>query len=158
MHVTNSGFLASITGKLDLGSASDAQTIFAKIQLAQAEKCKQLIESIMHDVEEIQSEEKACDTMIEKARELQSQAQTSGADTEIPADMVQYFKDHGLSCAADGSSNTCDAAQWDTNLKSLTIYQNQLADKAQPLINALQNYTGQYSAHLQDTGGQPTGQ
>ena len=84
MHVTNSGFLASITGKLDLGSASDAQTIFAKIQLAQAEKCKQLIESIMHDVEEIQSEEKACDTMIETARELQSQAQTSGADTEVP--------------------------------------------------------------------------
>lgn len=157
MKITSSGLLGSITGNMDLGTG-DAQTIFAKLQLAQAEKCKKLIESIMHDVEEIQSEQKACGTMIEKARELQSQAQASGASTEMPADMVQYFKDHGLSCVADGNSNTCDAAQWDANLKSLTSYQNQLADKARPLINVLQSYTGQYSAHLQDTGGQSTEQ
>lgn len=156
MKITSSGLLGSITGNMDLGTG-DAQTIFAKLQLAQAEKCKKLIESIMHDVEEIQSEQKACGTMIEKARELQSQAQAGGAGTEMPADMVQYFKDHGLSCVSDGNSNTCDAAQWDANLTSLTSYQNQLADKARPLINVLQSYTGQYSAHL-NAGGQSTGQ
>ena len=147
VNATNS--LSQIMSDIDLGPTGSVQFMFAKLQLAQSEICKNQAESYMKQIEDIQNEQKECAEMIEKARELQNTAKTEDKCTEMPDDMKEYFQSRGLSWDTAGEDDLHTADEWDYNLKSLTNYQEQIGTKTQTLMVYLQDFIGQYNSYLQ---------
>ena len=66
VNATNS--LSQIMADIDLGPTGSVQFMFAKLQLAQSQICKNEAESYMKQIEDIQQEQKECAEMIELAR------------------------------------------------------------------------------------------
>ena len=107
----------------DLGPTSSIQLKFAALQLAQAMLSKDAANEYMGQIEKIQEEQKKSAEMIAKARDLQNQAKTGDKTTEMPADMIQFFKDRGLSWDKTGGDNFHNKDEWEYNIQSLTNYQ-----------------------------------
>ena len=147
VNATNS--LSQIMADIDLGPTGSVQFMFAKLQLAQSEICKNQAESYMKQIEDIQAEQKECAEMIAKARELQNTAKTEDECTRMPDDMKKYFQERGLSWDTAGNDDLHTADEWDYNLKSLTNYQEQIGTKTQTLMVYLQDFIGQYNSYLQ---------
>ena len=145
VNATNS--LSQIMADINLGPTGSVQFMFAKLQLAQSQICKNEAESYMKQIEDIQQEQKECAEMIELARKRQNEAKTSGECTEMPDDMVKFFNDRGLSYDNARNDKWHDADQWDYNLKSLTNYQEQIGNKTQTLMIYLQDFIGQYNSY-----------
>ena len=148
-QVTSTTSLSEIMQSIDLGPTGSVQMMFAKLQLAQSQICKNQAESYMQQIEDIQSEQKKCAEMIAKARELQNQAKTDDKCTTMPKEMRGYYKEHGLSWDTAGDDYKHTADEWDYNLKSLTNYQEQIGNKTQTLMVYLQDFIGQYNSYLQ---------
>ena len=148
-QVTNASSLTEIMQSIDLGPTGSVQMMFAKLQLAQSQICKNQAEGYMKQIEDIQTEQKKCAEMIAQARELQNKAKDSGSATTMSTEMVNYFKEHGLSWETTGSDYKHDKDEWDYNLKSLTNYQEQIGNKTQTLMVYLQDFIGQYNSYLQ---------
>jgi len=147
INATNS--LSQIMADIDLGPTGSVQMMFAKLQLAQSEICKNQATDYMKQIEDIQAEQKECAEMIELARELQSKAKSGDTCTDMPPEMVAYFEKHGLSTERTGGDDSHNADEWDYNLKSLTNYQEQIGTKTQTLMVYLQDFIGQYNSYLQ---------
>ncbi len=141
--------LSQIMADIDLGPAGGIQMLFAKLQLAQSQICKNQANDYMKQIQDIQTEQKACAAMIEKARALQNDAKTGDKATNMPADMKKFFSDRGLSWDTKGSDDKHNKDEWDYNLKSLTNYQEQIGSKTQTLMVYLQDFIGQYNSFLQ---------
>ena len=145
INATNS--LSQIMADIDLGPTGSLQFMFAKLQMAQSQICKNEAESYMKQIETIQEEQKECAEMIERARKYQNQAKTNGGTTTMPDDMVKFFNDRGLSYDNTGNDKKHNADEWDYNLKSLTNYQEQIGNKTQTLMIYLQDFIGQYNSY-----------
>ena len=65
VNATNS--LSQIMADIDLGPSGSIQFLFAKLQMAQSQICKNEAESYMKQIETIQEEQKECAEMIERA-------------------------------------------------------------------------------------------
>ena len=148
-QVNNATSLSEILDTIDLGPTGSVQMMFAKLQLAQSEICKNQAESYMKQIEDIQEEQELCANMIEQARKLQNEAKTDDKVTTMPDDMVKFFNDRGLSIESTGNDNKHDSDEWDFNLKSLTNYQEEIGNKTQTLMVYLQDFIGQYNSYLQ---------
>ena len=148
-QVTGTNSLSEILDTIDLGPTGSVQMMFAKLQLAQSEICKNQAEAYMEQIESIQEEQELCAEMIEQARALQNEAKTSGKVTTMPDDMVEFFNDRGLSIESTGNDNKHNSDEWDYNLKSLTSYQETVGNKTQTLMVYLQDFIGQYNSYLQ---------
>ena len=156
--VSGATSLSQIMSDIDLGPTGSVQFMFAKLQLAQSEICKNQAESYMKQIEDIQAEQKECAEMIAKARELQQAAKNGTGDCSwdknasvMPKEMVDYFNEKGISfdtCGGEGDY-VHNADEWDYNLKSLTNYQEQIGTKTQTLMVYLQDFIGQYNSYLQ---------
>ena len=70
-QVTGKSSLSEILDTIDLGPTGSVQMMFAKLQLAQSEICKNQAESYMKQIEDIQEEQELCAKMIEEARNCQ---------------------------------------------------------------------------------------
>ncbi len=143
--------LSGIMADIDLGPTGSIQMMFAKLQMAQSQICKNQAKDYMNQIEEIQEEQKKCAEMIEQARELQQQAKQQGTDaaTAMPKEMQDFFTQRGLSWDTTGNNDTHNADEWDYNLKSLTNYQEQIGNKTQTLMVYLQDFIGQYNSYQQ---------
>ena len=143
--------LSGIMADIDLGPTGSLQMMFAKLQLAQSQICKNQAEDYMGQIEEIQEEQKKCAEMIEQARDLQQQAKQGGEShcTTMPQEMKDFFTQRGLSWDTAGSDDLHNADEWDYNLKSLTNYQEQIGNKTQTLLIYLQDFIGQYNSYQQ---------
>ena len=155
-QVTSMTSLSEIMQSIDLGPTGSVQMMFAKLQLAQSQICKNQAESYMQQIEDIQSEQKKCAEMIAKARDLQQAAKNGTGDCSwdskasmMPQEMADYYKQHGLSYDTKGNDLANNADEWDYNLKSLTNYQEQIGNKTQTLMVYLQDFIGQYNSYLQ---------
>ena len=155
-QVTSTTSLSEIMQSIDLGPTGSVQMMFAKLQLAQSQICKNQAESYMQQIEDIQSEQKKCAEMIAKARDLQQAAKNGTGDCSwdskasmMPQEMADYYKQHGLSYDTKGNDLANNADEWDYNLKSLTNYQEQIGNKTQTLMVYLQDVIGQYNSYLQ---------
>ena len=156
--VSGATSLSQIMSDIDLGPTGSVQFMFAKLQLAQSEICKNQAESYMKQIEDIQAEQKECAEMIAKARELQQAAKNGTGDCSwdknasvMPQEMVDYFNEKGISfdtCGGEGDY-VHNADEWDYNLKSLTNYQEQIGTKTQTLMVYLQDFIGQYNSYMQ---------
>lgn len=147
--VNNSQNINNIMSNIDLGPNGSIQLMFAKLQLAQSEICKGQADEYMKQITNIQDEQKKCADMISRARELQNTAKESGGTTEMPADMVKYFTDNGISMETTGKDTQHNKDEWDYNLKGLTNFQEQIGSKTQTLMVYLQDFIGQYNSYLQ---------
>ena len=138
----------------DLGPTSSIQLKFAALQLAQAMLSKNAANEYMGQIEKIQEEQKKSAEMIAKARDLQNQAKTGDKATEMPADMIQFFKDRGLSWDKTGDDNFHNKDEWEYNIQSLTNYQESISNKTQTLMVYLQDFIGQYNSYTQGASSQ----
>ena len=145
VNATNS--LSQIMADIDLGPTGSVQFMFAKLQLAQSQICKNEAESYMKQIETIQEEQKECAEMIELARKLQNDAKSKDKCTDMPPEMVKFFEQRGLSWETTGNDKAHNADEWDYNLKSLTNYQEQIGNKTQTLMIYLQDFIGQYNSY-----------
>lgn len=145
--------LSDLMSQIDVGPAGNAQLIFAQLQLAQAEICKNNAESYMAQIESFQLEQEECAEMIGRARELQSEARTKGA-AAMPDDMLAYFSAHGLSLPEKANPGAYSTDNWEVALKSLTDYQESLGNKTQTQMTYLQDFIGQYNSYLQSASTQ----
>ena len=155
-QVNSTSSIAEIMKDINIGPTNNVQMMFAKLQLAQSELCKNQAESYMKQIEDIQDEQKKCAEMISKARDLQQAAKNGTGDCSwdknasvMPQEMADYYKEHGLSYDTKGNDLVHNADEWDYNLKSLTNYQEQIGNKTQTLMVYLQDFIGQYNSYLQ---------
>ena len=146
--------ISQILAESDLGPTSSIQMKFAALQLAQAQLCKNSANEYMDQIEKIQDEQKKSAEMIAKARDLQNQAKTGDKATEMPADMIQFFKDRGLSWDKTGDDNFHNKDEWEYNIQSLTNYQESISNKTQTLMVYLQDFIGQYNSYTQGASSQ----
>ena len=82
--------ISEIMGMIDLGPTDSIQFMFAKLQLAQAQICKNAATDYMNQIEAVQQEQKEVAEMISKARELQNKCDKKNKNTtEMQDDMNQ---------------------------------------------------------------------
>jgi len=141
--------LATLDTMITDVKSNSVQFQFAMLQLEQSAQCKKQAEDYMKQIEDIQTEQKLVAEMISRARELQNTAKNDDECTTMPADMVKFFKDRGLSYDTAGNDTKHNADEWDYNLKSLTNYQEQIGNKTQTLMVYLQDFIGQYNSYLE---------
>ena len=131
--------LPDILNDIDLGSTDSIQFLFAKLQLAQAQLCKDSANSYIQQIERLQAELTLTADTLEKMRQLQAE----GA-TEMPEDMLAFMRDRGLAYCEPK-----DFDCWAYNIESLTVYQDSLTAQTQSLMVNLQDFIGQYNSYLQ---------
>ena len=131
--------LSELLKDIDLDSADSIQFMFAKLQLAQAQLCKDSANSYMQQIEGLQAEQTLTADTLEKMRQLQAE----GA-TEMPEDMVIFMRDRGLAYYEPDSD-----IYWNYNIESVTTYQDSLTSQTQSLMIYLQDFISQYNSYLQ---------
>ena len=131
--------MSEVFNDIDFNSDNSMQLMFAKLQLAQAQLCKDSANSCMQQLQRLQEEQTLTADTLEKMRQLQAE----GA-TEMPEDMLSFMRDRGLAYCEPK-----DFDCWAYNIESLTVYQDGLASQAQSLMVNLQDFIGQYNSYLQ---------
>ena len=142
--------ISEIMGMIDLGPTDSIQFMFAKLQLAQAQICKNAATDYMNQIESVQQEQKEVAEMISKARELQNKCDKKNKNTtEMPDDMKQWMQDHGLAIENTGKDDLHNYSEWTYNIESLTNYQESISNKTQTLMVYLQDFISQYNSYVQ---------
>lgn len=131
--------MSEVFNGIDFNSDNSMQLMFAKLQLAQAQLCKDSANSCMQQLQGLQEEQTLSADTLEKMRQLQAE----GA-TEMPEDMLSFMRDRGLAYCEPK-----DFDCWAYNIESLTVYQDGLASQTQSLMVNLQDFIGQYNSYLQ---------
>ena len=131
--------MSEVFNDIDFNSDNSMQLMFAKLQLAQAQLCKDSANSCMQQLQGLQEEQTLTADTLEKMRQLQAE----GA-TEMPEDMLSFMRDRGLPYCEPK-----DFDCWAYNIESLTVYQDGLASQTQSLMVNLQDFIGQYNSYLQ---------
>ena len=156
MSTTAVSSLSQVMNDMDLGPTGSVQFMFAKLQLAQSQLCKNQAEDYMKQIEDIQKDQQAVADMISQARELQNKCETGDGDCSgdthacyMPPDMIQFFNDRGLAIESTGNDNRHNSDEWTFNIESLTNYQESISNKTQTLMVYLQDFIGQYNSYLQ---------
>lgn len=139
--VNTSGTTAQsdVLDDIDLGSTDSIQFMFAKLQLAQAQLCKDSANSFMQQIQGLQEEQALTAETLEKMRQLQAE----GA-TEMSEDILVFMRDRGLAYYEPDSP-----VYWDYNIESVMTYQDSLTDQTQTLMVYLQDFLSQYNSYLQ---------
>ena len=161
-QVNATSSLSQIMADIDLGPSGSLQFLFAKLQMAQSQICKNEAESYMNQIETIQEEQKKCADMVELARKCQNQGKngegvgeesitgktTKGKDCyPMPQELVDFMEERGLSFPNSDKDFILGAEEWDYCLKSITNYQEQVGNKTQTLMIYLQDFIGQYNSY-----------
>ena len=141
--------VSEILKDMDLGPTDSVQFAFAKLQLAQSMICKNNAEAFLKQIEETQAEQTKAAEMISKARALQQEAKNGDKCTQMPDDMVAYFKERNLSFDTDGNDMNHSFDQWTYNIQSLTNYQESVSNSTQTKMVYLQDMISQYNSYLQ---------
>ena len=131
--------MSEVFNDIDFNSDNSMQLMFAKLQLAQAQLCKDSANSCMQQLQGLQEEQTLTADTLEKMRQLQAE----GA-TEMPEDMLSFMRDRGLPYCEPK-----DFDCWAYNIESLTVYQDSLTAQTQSLMVNLQDFVGQYNSYLQ---------
>ena len=153
ISVNNNSQLSQVMSSIDLGPTESVQFQFAKLQMAQAQLCKEQATSYMKQIEDIQAEQKKTAEMIARARDLGNQAKAANHVTAMPEDMKTFFKERGLSWGSqDDDAHNKD--EWEYNVQSLTNYQESISNKTQTLMVYLQDFIGQYNSYTQGASNQ----
>ena len=118
-NIQNTNSLHSIIAEMELGPSNSIQVLFAKLQLAQAQLCKNKAQAYIEKIQKSQEEQKECAKMIEKARELQQKAKQENKATTMPQEMIDYFNKNNISYNTTNNDTLHSHDEWDYNIKSL---------------------------------------
>jgi hypothetical protein len=157
-------------------SGGSIQMQFAALQMVLAQSNKEKAQAYIDDITASQQKSKDIADMISKARELQSQAKSADDASIMPPEMLNFFKDNGLSYEGElkeevtlmgggggegfnnilkgvpGSTVTTSyevtQEQWDYNIKSLQNYQETIGTNTQQQMVFVQDFMGQYNSYL----------
>lgn len=138
IHTSGTTALSEVLKDIDLGSTDNIQFLFAKLQLAQAQLCKDSANSYIQQIEGLQAELTLTVDTLEKMRQLQA----DGA-TEMPDDVLIYMRDRGLAYYEPDSY-----VYWSYNIESVTTYQDSLTSQTQTMMVYLQDFISQYNSYL----------
>ncbi|MDY6010068.1 MAG: hypothetical protein SPJ12_02835 [Duodenibacillus sp.] len=148
--------LQDVLSDINLGPTDSIQFAFAKLQLAQAQICKNSASQYLQDIQNIQKEQSETAQMIAKARELQNACKSKTGDCSwdkeasmMPKEMADWMKERGLSYDTTGGDLANNYDEWTYNLESLTNYQESISNKTQTLMVYLQDFISQYNSYLQ---------
>ena len=148
--------ISEIMGTIDLGPTDSIQFMFAKLQLAQAQICKNAATDYMNQIESVQQEQKEVAEMISKARELQNNAKNGTGDCSwdkkasmMPQEMADWMDEHGLDYDKTGNDLANNEDEWTYAIQSLTNYQESISNKTQTLMVYLQDFISQYNSYVQ---------
>lgn len=144
--------LMEVLNDTDLGATGNAQLMAATMDLAQAQACRAQATDYLAQTDGIQNEQARTGEMIAAARKLQNDALVSGAALGMPADMVSFFKEHGLSLP-EGKTDKLTNTQWNACVQTLTEYREAVSGRTQDLMIRLQDFIAQYDSYTRDAGG-----
>ena len=139
---------------INVEEVSSLQQLFAKLQLELAQQSKANAESYIQQIEELQNEQQQNIQFLENARQLRSQAEASGQETEMPADMAAYMDARGLVYDTTGNDLLMDAYEWTVAIGSLENYQQTVNTKSQQVMAYLQDFMGQYNSYISGANAQ----
>ena len=148
--------LSEVLNDINLGPTDSIQFMFAKLQLAQSQICKNSAETYMKQIEDIQQEQSEVAEMISQARKLQNDAKTGNGNASgdkkasmMPQEMADWMRARNLSYDTTGNDLRNNYDEWTYNIESLTNYQESISNKTQTLMVYLQDFISQYNSYLQ---------
>ena len=122
--------LSEVLNDINLGPTDSIQFMFAKLQLAQSQICKNSAETYMKQIEDIQQEQSEVAEMISQARKLQNDCKAKTGDCSwdkeasmMPQEMADWMKARGLDYDTTGNDLANNYDEWTYNIESLTNYQ-----------------------------------
>ena len=103
----------------------------------------------VQQIQELQAEQQKSIQFLTNARQLRSQAESSGQGTEMPDDMAAYMNARNLHYDKTGNDLLMDAYEWTEAIDSLEMYQISVSTKVQQAMIDLQDsMSGVYGVNL----------
>jgi hypothetical protein len=111
-------------------------------------KSKELSHDSIMALDEINSRVLACSAMIAKAMEILNTADDGLVGSTMPADMLRYFKDNGLSVEETDAGIPLTKDMWDNNIKSLNNHLEDLVADFKLMTKKTSEYLDMYYAYI----------
>ena len=106
----------------------------------------------VQQIQELQAEQQKSIQFLTNARQLRSQAESSGQGTEMPDDMAAYMDARNLYYDKTGNDLLMDAFEWTEAIDSLEMYQVAVSTKVQQAMIDLQT-SGVHGTYLAEANG-----
>lgn len=148
---SDGGAESDASGEFQDEMASGTQQRLAEIQQEYARMQLQISQNVQQ-IQELQAEQQKSIQFLTNARQLRSQAESSGQGTEMPDDMAAYMNARNLHYDKTGNDLLMDAYEWTEAIDSLEMYQVAVSTKVQQAMIDLQT-SGVYGTYLAEANG-----
>ncbi|MDR3157677.1 MAG: hypothetical protein LBU11_01430 [Zoogloeaceae bacterium] len=146
-RLSDSGSVDAINANNSGGSILQLQ--FAALQMALAEASRSDATGYINDIQKAREEQRQLTAMLQQARQLQADAESSGGCATMPADMKQYMDANALAYDKTGNDDLHNKDEWEVAIASLQGRMESLGSNTQQLMVFMQGYMGQYNSYLQ---------
>ena len=148
---SDGGAESDASGEFQDEMASGTQQRLSEIQQEYARMQLQISQNVQQ-IQELQAEQQKSIQFLTNARQLRSQAESSGQGTEMPDDMAAYMDARNLHYDKTGNDLLMDAYEWTEAIDSLEMYQVAVSTKVQQAMIDLQT-SGVYGTYLAEANG-----
>ena len=148
---SDGGAESDASGEFQDEMASGTQQRLAEIQQEYARMQLQISQNVQQ-IQELQAEQQKSIQFLTNARQLRSQAESSGQGTEMPDDMAAYMDARNLRYDKTGNDLLMDAFEWTEAIDSLEMYQVAVSTKVQQAMIDLQT-SGVHGTYLAEANG-----
>lgn len=148
---SDGGAESDASGEFQDEMASGTQQRLAEIQQEYARMQLQISQNVQQ-IQELQAEQQKSIQFLTNARQLRSQAESSGQGTEMPDDMAAYMDARNLHYDKTGNDLLMDAYEWTEAIDSLEMYQISVSTKVQQAMIDLQT-SGVHGTYLAEANG-----
>lgn len=148
---SDGGAESDASGEFQDEMASGTQQRLSEIQQEYARMQLQISQNVQQ-IQELQAEQQKSIQFLTNARQLRSQAESSGQGTEMPDDMAAYMDARNLHYDKTGNDLLMDAYEWTEAIDSLEMYQISVSTKVQQAMIDLQT-SGVYGTYLAEANG-----
>ena len=148
---SDGGAESDASGEFQDEMASETQQRLSEIQQEYARMQLQISQNVQQ-IQELQAEQQKSIQFLTNARQLRSQAESSGQGTEMPDDLAAYMDARNLLYDKTGNDLLMDASKWAEAIDSLEMYQVAVSTKVQQAMIDLQT-SGVYGTYLAEANG-----
>ena len=148
---SDGGAESDASGEFQDEMASGTQQRLSEIQQEYARMQLQISQNVQQ-IQELQAEQQKSIQFLTNARQLRSQAESSGQGTEMPDDMAAYMNARNLHYDKTGNDLLMDASEWTEAIDSLEMYQVAVSTKVQQAMIDLQT-SGVHGTYLAEANG-----
>ncbi len=128
------------------------QIQFVMLQLKQSRACKNSANEYVEKLKASQAASKACSEMLDMAyKNRVNDPDEAGKKkgTVPPGELLKYCEDNNIGVPKLNDAGFWDYNAWDTAIKAITNYQEQLTSSSQTDMVFLQDFMGQYNSYMQ---------